>query len=139
MKPWTFMDYRTDGGHNLIQQWYNRQDVAVQAAFDQTLLTLRAVDDWTDPDVREFKELTGRHRGLAEIRFDIPAIHPETRKPFKRRFRPAGIWRPEKRDFILLLGCEKRGRTYIPHDAFGLALSYKAQFEEGKGTICEHI
>ncbi len=139
MNPWTFMDYCTDDGHNLIQEWYDQQDVALQAAFDQTLLILRAVDDWTDPGMREFKKLTKRHQGLAEIRFKIPVINPETRKPFERRFRPAGIWRPEKRDFILLLGCEKVGRTNIPHDAFGLALNYKAQFEEGKGRIYEHV
>ena len=111
MALWRFSDYCTADGKNLIQQWYSEQDEAVQAVFDETLLTLRAVDDWADPDVKEFKELTREHRGLGEIRFDIPAVDPNTKNPFKRGFRPVGIWRPDRREFIFLLGCEKSGRT----------------------------
>ena len=138
MTLWRFSDYCTADGKNLIQQWYSEQDEAVQAVFDETLLTLRVVEDWADPGVMEFKELTREHRGLSEIRFDIPVVDPNTKKLFKRRFRPVGIWRPDRREFIFLLGCEKSGRTYKPHNAFGLALAHKEQFEQGKGMICEH-
>lgn len=132
------MDYCTADGNNLIRQWYDQQDAGVQAVFDETVLTLRAIDDWSDPNVMEFKELTKKHRGLGEVRFDIFAVHPNTKKPFKRRFRPVGVWRPAQREFVFLLGCEKSGRSYKPNDAFGLALAYKEQFEQGKGMICEH-
>ena len=139
MALWRFMDYCTESGQNLIQEWYEAQGDAVKAEFDATLLTLGATEDWTATGVDEFKVLTGRHAGLCELRFDIGVREPGSRKSSKRRFRPVGIWRLEYRDFIILLGCEKSGRIYIPADAFDLALEYKALFEQGRGTICEHV
>ncbi len=111
----------------------------MQVAFDGTLLRLRAVDDWLDHKVKEFYLLTRQHEGLGELRFHVWENHPDTRKQFKRRFRPAGIWHPEKREFILLLGCEKMSGSYIPHGAFDLALQYKALLEQGTGAIHEHV
>jgi hypothetical protein len=125
MNRWKFWDYYDKDGNNLIVQWYLAQEVAVQAAFDWTLYTLAATEDWTDPRIDEFRVLTGRHFGLCEIRFDLVINR------VKRRFRPAGIWRPVQRDFILLLGCEKSGRIYKPQNAFDVALGYKSRFEQG--------
>ena len=139
MVPWSFYDYWTADGRNLIREWYDVQDLEVQVAFDGTLLRLRAVDDWLDRRVKEFDVLRERHAGLAELRFSVPALHPDTGKKYKRRFRPVGIWRPEMRDFIILLGCEKTGGSYKPHGAFDLALEYKALFEQGSGFIHDHF
>ena len=114
MAFWRFFDYWTcpaEGERNLIQEWYDAQEDAVQAQFDATLFTLAATEDWTDPELEEFKVLTGRHLGLGEIRFAID-VRPAGRRQFKRRFRPVGIWPPEHLDFIILLGCEKSGRGY---------------------------
>jgi hypothetical protein len=139
MIPWRFQDYVTEDGHNLIQEWYEVQDVSVQVAFDTTLLLLRSVDDWLDPKVKEFKELDKQHLGLGELRFHISVLNQTNKRTYRRRFRPPGIWRPKNRDFIILLGCEKQGMTYTPHGAFDLALNYKAAFEQGRGTIREHF
>ena len=99
------MDYVTEDGQNLILDWYEIQDDAVRAQFDVTLDILKAVQDWTDEDVEEFKPLTKKHVGLGEIRFDVPALAPGAKRPHKRRFRPVGIW-PSLNDgeFILILG-----------------------------------
>lgn len=132
MALWRFMDYCTEDGRNLIQEWYAAQAEAVKAAFDATLFILAATEDWTVKKFDGFKILTERHVGLGEIRFDLML----NRK--KRKFRPVGIWPPSGRDFMILLGCEKSGRIYTPLNAFDLALEYKAQFEQGRGTICEH-
>lgn len=137
MIPWTFKDYWTEDGRNLIWEWYEAQDEEVQAAFDGTLLRLRAVDDWLDQRVKEFDLLKRHHAGLGELRFSVMARHPATGKSFKRRFRPVGVWRQEERDFIILLGCEKTGGNC--HSSFDLALQYKALFEQGRGTIREHV
>ena len=114
MALWRFMAYCMEGsGENLIATWYEAQDPAVQAAFDATLLTLGDTPDWSDEEVKEFKVLTQEHVGLGEIRFNIE-WKEEGRRPYKRRFRPLGIWPPTGKDFIILLGCEKSGRTEIP-------------------------
>ena len=136
MAYWRFLDYCDENGVNLIRGWYVAQDVAVRVAFDYALRTLEETRDWTKPRFEMFKVLTGKHVGLCEIRFSVE----ENKKP-KRRFRPVGIWRPDSRDFILLIGCEKkmRGGIYIPVSAFDLAMNYKAQYEQRRGTTCEHI
>ena len=134
------MNYVTADGENLIRTWYERQEDVVRAQFDATLAILRATEDWEAQNVEEFKPLTKAHVGLGEIRFDIEARALGAKRPHKRRFRPVGIWPSVKdREFILILGCEKYGRTFIPHAAFDIAMDLKAKLEAGKGTICEHI
>jgi hypothetical protein len=139
MPLWRFLDYITADGVNLIQDWYSAQDEDVQLQFDVTLDILRAEANWEDPEVGEFKPLTRAHVGLGEIVFHT-IIEDATRgKVRKRRFRPVGIWPVARHgEFILILGCEKYGRTLIPHAAFDLALDYKSEFEAGRGTLSEH-
>jgi hypothetical protein len=133
MAFWRFMAYVTDDSTDPMKKWYDSQDAEVRVAFDATLFTLAATEDWTHRRVKSFKILTGAHSGLCELRF---TVEPQPRK--KRRFRPLGVWRKDSRDFILLGGSEKSGRILIPPNAFDLALLYKAEFEAGKGKIYEY-
>ena len=139
MDLWKCFDYVTDGGVNLMQNWYLAQDSAVRAKFDATLAQLKGFRNWEDKKVREwFKPLTEKHVGLGEVRFSIEVLKSGHKRPFKRRFRPVGIWPPVRElEFIFLLGCEKCRMTYIPHDAFDKALGMKKKFDTGKGTINE--
>ncbi len=131
MALWRIMAYQLAGGFCPIQRWYAVQDVEVQAAFDATLATLSATADWSD--TWQFKDLTGVHAGLGEIRFQLEG-------PPIRRFRPVGIWPPIiPNEFILLLGCEKNRNIYIPPDAFNLALEYKRRWEHGEGEINDYV
>jgi hypothetical protein len=140
MALWRFFEYITEDDSPLLADWYQSQDPEVQAQFDATLLILSATEDWEGEDLEEFKALTETHIGLGEVRFHIVALSPGTKRPHKRRFRPVGIWPTAvNREFVLILGCEKSGRTSIPHDAFGLALRHKALLEEGRGTTRERI
>lgn len=124
----------------MIQEWYVAQSPAVQAQFDATLLILNASVNWEDPNTEEFKVLTGRHTGLGEIRFHIYTSSPGSKRPYRRRFRPVGIWPPTiYGEFTMLLGCEKRRGTYKPHAAFDIALRLKIDFEQGRGSVCDHI
>lgn len=138
MKLWRFLDYQTEDGRNLTREWYETQDAFVQVAFDATLRILRAESDWSQME-EEFKVLTRAHSGLCEIRFYVDVYDRVRRRYRRRRFRPVGIWRPEERVFILILGCEKSRMNYAPHDAFGWALRLKADLEAGKGELHEHV
>lgn len=138
MTPWRFMDYVTEEGANPIQEWYDQQDDAVRAEFDQTLLTLMQTDDWEADDVEAFKVLTAEHVGLSELRFYVDERPPGRRKATRRRFRPLGIYNREKREFLLLGACEKKGMNTIPRDAFDSAMRLKGQFEQSRGRTCEH-
>lgn len=129
----------TEDNRNLIREWYAVQDPEVRAEFDATLLILGAISDWQDPGVEEFKALSKKHAGLGEIRFYVDTMAVGARRPHRRRFRPVGIWPPIDREFILLIGCEKSGRSYIPHDAFDTALQHRDDLRAGKGTTIEHL
>lgn len=139
MRPWTFRAYVTPDGGCPIGDWYAQQEARVKAVFDDTRDKLRSEKDWLETDDLLFRPLQQKHIGLGEIRFHTIAINPINKRPFRRRFRPVGIWRPERHDFIFLLGCEKWGMNYCPKDAFDLALSYKALLEQGRGTVREYL
>ena len=131
MALWRIMAYHLDDGSCPIEDWYSAQDDEVKAEFDAALTVLSATVDWTDG--WQFKVLTKRHLGLGEIRFKIEG------NPV-RRFRPVGIWPPNReREFVLLAGCEKHRNFYIPLDAFALALEYKRHLEVGVGGLHEYI
>src|SRR5260370_26953269 len=141
MKYWRFMDYYTEDGINLISEWYFGQEATVRAAFDTTIDELsktRSVEQWESAE--QGKRLKGRHAGLCEVKFKIG----------KRKFRPVGfisIFPVEDElnntfsagEFVLILGCEKSGRIYIPNNAFDTALELQALYlEQSKGNIHEH-
>jgi hypothetical protein len=130
------MAYYLEGDTCPIRDWYDSQDIPVQAEFDVTLGTLAATEDWTDTKV--FQELKRQHAGLGEIRFTLEELR--LRQKYVRRFRPVGIWPPiVENEFILLLGCEKERGVYIPPDPFTLALNYRQRFLDGRGRIDDYL
>ena len=140
MSVWRFFDYITADGRNLMKDWYELQDEPVQARFDATLLILAGLDDWEDESVEEFKPLTQNHIGLGEVRFHIEALAMGAKRTHRRRFRPVGIWPTDtEHEFVLICGCEKIGRSLVPHGAFETALLYKVDLKQGRGTISDHI
>jgi hypothetical protein len=128
MSYWHFMDYCSEAGKNLIDDWCLQQTDAVQAEIDVTLRILAATENWDH--LKQVKVLKAKHRGLYEIRVfrkeDVPV-----------RYRIAGFPRPGK-EFVLLMGCKKKIGTYMPQNALDLALGLKKKFEEGKGRLNEH-
>ncbi len=136
MTPWRILEYVTADGISPVQDWYEAQEDGVRAAFDNVILLLRAVEDWLNPERVEFANLKREHVGLSEVRFWFkPRFLAKHRK-----FRVAGLYRPDEREFVLLVGCEKRLRSlYIPRDPFDLAMTYKQHLEVGEGGLREHV
>ena len=131
------MHYRTEEGKTLIVDWYREQDPTLQAVFDTALNDLASTEDWSE--LEWFKALTGRHTGLHEIKIDISGEQVIVgKKPPVVHYRPVGFLREAQREFVLILGCTKSGRSSIPPNAFELALELKAEFEQGKGAIHAH-
>ena len=135
MSQWRLWDYVTEDGRNLLLEWYAEQDESVQARLDHVVLLAKAEDDWIEPEKRWFSELTKKHAGLSEFRFTVEGRFVD------RKFRPVGLFRPHTREFIFILGCEKKlgGLIYVPDKAFDTAMKYKADLEAGHGGIDEHV
>jgi len=137
MAHWRFLDYHTEDDTNPFNQWYVLQGEEVQAAFDATLPILGEIETWDDPNypVSAFKALTRnpRHVGLSELIFEV------TINNRKRQYRAIGIWRKDQWDFILLTGFEKSGRSTNPPNAFEVAIRLRNQFNQGRGTLHEHV
>jgi hypothetical protein len=128
---WRLMNYWPEPGINPIEDWYARQEREIRAEFDIALVILASNEDWAN--VPEFRPLKGKNAGLYEIVIDVRL--PYERK--QRHFRAIGIWQPDSRDFILLIVCEKTGKTYNP--PLETALDYKNRWErERKGEIYGH-
>jgi hypothetical protein len=141
MARWRFLDYYTDANPPKcpIWDWLGKQDKRTLAAFDATRGILQGVPNWDDPEVLEFKFFRdGPFAGLGELRFHIFEKVAATKKQIKRRFRIAGIWRPDEHEFIMLTGCEKSGKIKIPQDAFEQAMALKLAFEQEKGVLDDH-
>lgn len=124
MGLWQFMDYCSEAGNNLIEEWYQDQSAAVQADFDQVLKTLSIAKDWRG--MQEFKALGD---GLCELRFKTGRV----------QYRPAGSFGPGRMTFSIWIGCKKKMNVYDPPDAFKRARKRRSLFEQGKGRLRERI
>jgi hypothetical protein len=127
MVYWQFFDYITEGHRNSIRDWYGTVDRDVQAAFDVLVQELAGTKVWDTPE--QYRLLTGAHIGMCELIFKVGS----------RKFRPLGVLYLEKREFVLLGGCEHRRWESIPPNAFDEAYRLKTQLDEGKGATCEHV
>jgi|SRR5271157_3501079 len=123
MAVWSFKDYCSPAGNNLIEEWYLALPVAAQAEFDVTLKTLSIADDWHG--MWEFEHL-GRD-GLCEIRFKSGNV----------QYRPAGFFGPGYRVFSIYVGCYKKGRVYHPPDAFDLAATRKGKVLRREASLSD--
>src|SRR5271157_4273762 len=123
MAHWRFLDYYTEDDADPFNQWYALQGEQVQAGFDATISILGEIETWDDPNypVSAFKVLTRnpQHAGLSELIFEATIGNR------KRQYRVIGIWRREQRDFIMLTGFEKSGRSTNPPNAFEVAVKLR--------------
>ncbi|MCX6636368.1 MAG: hypothetical protein NT090_15005 [Acidobacteria bacterium] len=122
------MDYCSEAGNNLIEEWYWAQDAHVRADFDSTLKTLSITEDWRG--LKEFKMLGRAHPHLGEIRFRTRNV----------QYRPIGSFGPGRKIFAIWVGCQKKQNIYDPPNALALAGHRRRLFlNERKGSLHEHI
>jgi hypothetical protein len=140
MKPWRFLDYWPEEGHNPIREWCAAQEERVQAEFDAALAALAQTPDWLAPGNQDlFRPLTRGESGLGEIVFQFDWKLPRRPKPTRRRFRVFGILRSDDREFVLLVASEKQRGNYNPSNAPQKANEYRLAYERGEGETNEHI
>src|SRR5450759_4293179 len=125
MGMWRFMEFHSEVGNNLIEEWYSTLSPSAQADFDTTLKNLSIAPDWRG--MKEFKHL-GR-KGLCEIRFRTANV----------QYRPAGFFGPGEHTFSIYVGAKKKQRVYDPPDALELAIKRRDGLKQGKGSLRDRV
>jgi hypothetical protein len=134
MRIWQIFDYFDEGGVCSTRDWYAAQLPPVQAAFNAAVGELATLEDWED-EVPSFEILDRNpgHAGLSWIRFEA------TIESQKRQYRAVGRYRRDAREFILLRGLQKSGRTTVPPNAMDDAVRLLRQLEQRRGEIHGHF
>ena len=111
----------------MIEDWYQGLPTDAQADFDWVIRELAGVEDWRDSG--RSKPLHGKQRGFVEIVF----------KTNKVQYRPVGRFGPNRREFMLLIGCSKKQKVFTPPDAFDQAVKRWSLLQQRRGSLCEHF
>jgi len=111
---WTFKCFLSEGGKNVIAEWYEAQSATVRAAFDTALEYLRdqPPKNWVRPFVGT---LRGECAGLVEIRFTEDRV----------RHRPIRFYGPQRMEFTLLTCAVEKNRKFVPPSTCKVALDRK--------------
>lgn len=139
MPFWEFLDYVTDSGRVPVEDWVvNHLTTEERAEFDAAVDYLQRIYDWDSlPRARrKYKELQRELAGLTELRFSRTVQSGGRNR--KTHFRPLGIMNRNDHRFILLGGFQKGRPNPIPGNAHELALRYKQEYEEGRGSTNAH-
>ena len=103
MKLWTFKEFVTLGGRGVITQWVSKElEMEAENDFHSILRYLEVTprDLWVRPDYSPFDAEIG------EIRF----------KANNLQHRVFGFFLMEVKQYVMLAGSQKKGKTYDPRD-----------------------
>ncbi len=120
---WTFWDYVSPGGNNMIEKW-RTHDLSDEGRlmFSKLLKNIRRTDnhlDWLG-----FRRFIKRHANkIWELEFSSDG----------RQYRVFGDFAGEKQA-VLLMGCYHKGRVYTPTDAIDQAFKRKELLKNGTAT-----
>src|SRR5438132_13951361 len=105
MPLWTFKCFLSEGGRDLIDDWYAELPPKAKAKFDNLLEHFRdnPHHKWGN---NYLKALVG-YDGIFEIRFQIQNV----------LYRPLGYFGPQRGNFAFLIGALEQGDRFVPPDA----------------------
>lgn len=121
------MAFRSEMGRNVIEDWKATLSVDAVNEFRAVLTILEAVPRqyWRRP---QFDVLSGdQYKGMGEIRFNAK----------DKTYRVFGFFGPDRSQFTLLIGCEKKGGNLDPRNALETAAKRKKMVERDKERIYE--
>jgi hypothetical protein len=127
---WRFNDY-VENDRNVIEQWIAGR-ASIEAELDVILahLARRPIEDW--PNFYCFKWLEAdKYAGLGEFRFTLHGWEQ----------RPVGCVGRSPEEFVLLVGCAKRGGIYFPAPPhpFDVAVARRAAYDANPTSVVERI
>src|ERR1700674_2902136 len=103
MPIWAVRCFRTEGGRDLFDRDYGRQE---------------DITGWCRPN--GFDRLSGKYRALGKLRFKVASV----------QHRPLGFFGPERKTFTLLIWATERDGKFDPPDVRETALRRMAEVRQ---------
>jgi hypothetical protein len=117
---WKIKAFTADFKRTIVQEWFLKQDEAVQNAFEVRLkfVIAQPPEIWQRPYVGTLRK---ECKGLHEIRFEVGNV----------QYRPVGYFSGEK-GFTILVIAEERGGKFDPKNTCDTAKKRKAMIERNE-------
>ena len=122
MGTWTFYDFRSARGENLIRRWLDGLPPKAAAKINARILFMQAMLMWPEQYV---SSLVGWPE-LIELRIVSAA----------NQYRPLGFYGPGRREFTIVLGAIEKGK--IPKRILEVADDNRKIALADASRICEH-
>lgn len=124
MRYWTFRDYISQQGRNVIREWIDQQPIGAQTDIDSLI---RHLEVQRRLGGAQMKKLTGE-KGIFELRLRSNRI----------QYRPLVCYGPGRREVTVLIGAIEKGGQFEPRDAQRIARTRKAIIERDSTRTREH-
>lgn len=124
---WTFKNYLSGNGENVIREWLHSLQKNARIKIDRRIRYLENVQ-YFHKEPQYIKALAG-YEGIFEIRVVLQNI----------QYRPLGCYGPDRAQFTLLVGAVERGSRFEPRDAPELALQRKEIIHLYRSRTCDHF
>jgi hypothetical protein len=122
---WTFRDFVTDRGENVIKEWLDGlPDKKAKAKINALLSHLEAESLLRPPEVKKIVGFDGI--------YEVCLVRQNT------QYRPLGCYGPGETEFSLLVGAIERGDRITPPSAFQTAVDRRRLIQGGRSATCEH-
>ncbi|MGE0103528.1 MAG: type II toxin-antitoxin system RelE/ParE family toxin [Blastocatellales bacterium] len=122
---WSLMEFKTLSGRGVISQWVAKEiEMGAEIEFHSIIRNLQNTprELWVRPDYAPFDPEIG------EIRFKANSL----------QHRVFGFFLPEAKQYVMLVGCTKKGRIYTPREAEETARNRRRLVLADKGCIHEY-
>jgi hypothetical protein len=131
MALWTFRDYTSESGDNVIVRWVEaikppKRRWKMIARWDAFLEHIQNLEPPRWPS-EWFTELKGFPR-ILEMKFTVQNI----------QFRPLGYFGPHRHEFTFLVGAIEKNNRFVPLNAPELAIEHKNIVEANPARAIEH-
>ena len=123
---WTFFDFVSERGVNVIAEWLTDLPKSVWAALDNRLDYLAGE---RVPSRPAMAKLEGEYAELYEVRLKVNRV----------QYRPIAYRGASPRgQYTMLVGAREVGGKLIPRESYRTAFNRIADIEHGRGHVVEH-
>jgi hypothetical protein len=129
IQVWRFWDFVHENNSNPIEDWYRHQlSDESRFDFDNLLKNICQIENHLD---------WGCFRGMMQGKLREQRVWELGFKSDRRQYRLLGVFGPQRREVVLLVGCYHKQKVYTPADALNSAYVRSKAVSEGRAVYDE--